>query len=131
MTELRDALVVKLEDENDFLRERVRQLMKELGQPDVSLVPLEWGLTRTEQAVIEALIAREFASKEFIMHFLYNDRPDDPPEQKIIDVLVCKARAKLAPFGIKVETLWGRGYRLDPVVRAQFGKSATGAEHAA
>ncbi|GAA2871795.1 DNA-binding response OmpR family regulator [Aminobacter niigataensis] len=40
---------------------------------------------------------------------------NEDPEIKIIDVWICKLRKKLLPLGVKIETVWGRGYRLLPV----------------
>jgi DNA-binding winged helix-turn-helix (wHTH) protein len=42
----------------------------------------------------------------------------DEPELKIIDVFVCKIRKKVRDAGMPsvFETIWGRGYRLDPNV---------------
>lgn len=47
-----------------------------------------------------------------IMAVLYRDDGKDEAEIKIIDVLVCKMRAELRPFGVEIETVRGAGYRL-------------------
>jgi hypothetical protein len=49
---------------------------------------------------------------------LYGDRPNLDPEIKIVDVYVCKARKKLKGFGVEIETVWGRGYRLSAECKA-------------
>jgi two-component system cell cycle response regulator CtrA len=52
-------------------------------------------------------------TKEMFLNNLYGGV--DEPEQKIIDVFICKLRKKLAnASGGKdyIETIWGRGYRL-------------------
>lgn len=36
----------------------------------------------------------------------------EEPEIKIIDVFVCKVRAKIKGMPIGIDTVWGRGYRL-------------------
>lgn len=52
-------------------------------------------------------------SKEQLMDDLYWRRNDDEePDAKIIDVWVCKLRPLIAPLGIRIETLWGKGYRM-------------------
>ncbi len=76
------------------------------------VAPIEWQLTMSEARVISLLLTRDVATKEAILHALYSDRPEEPPEIKIVDVFICKARKKLAPFGIEIETVWGRGYRI-------------------
>ncbi len=52
-------------------------------------------------------------SKEMFLNHLYGGM--DEPQQKIIDVFMCKLRKKLADAsGGKdyIETVWGRGYVL-------------------
>lgn len=43
------------------------------------------------------------------------NRPDTAEETnpKMVDVMVCNLRKKLKPFGLTIQTLWGRGYFLD------------------
>ncbi|YBV98388.1 helix-turn-helix domain-containing protein [Phyllobacteriaceae bacterium JZ32] len=50
-------------------------------------------------------------SSEQLMAALYW-ADDEEPLIKIIDVFICKLRKKLRPLDIKIETIWGRGYRL-------------------
>ena len=61
-------------------------------------------------------------TKEMFLNHLYGGM--DEPEQKIIDVFMCKLRKKLANAsggGNYIETMWGRGYRL----RAPHDKTLT------
>lgn len=51
-------------------------------------------------------------SKEAALEWLYQLNPDNVPEIKIIDVFVCKARKKLEPIGVRIDTVWGKGYAL-------------------
>lgn len=100
-----------LEAENDALRERIFQLEEAMGfhwEP-----PVEFHLTGSEGAILGCLMAKPVATKEMIYTALYGMRIDDPPEQKIIDVLICKIRPKLRPWKIEIETVWGRGYSLN------------------
>ena len=34
-----------------------------------------------------------------------------------MDVYVCKVRAKLERFGIRIETVWGHGYAVKPEMK--------------
>ncbi len=55
------------------------------------------------------------APRTFSKEQLLNATADygfDEREIKIVDVFVCKARKKLKPLGIEIETVWGRGYRI-------------------
>lgn len=74
-------------------------------------------LTGIEAKLLTALAldpSRVF-SKADLMDHMYGG--EDEPEQKIVDVLVCKLRRKLIEMndGLDViETNWGRGYRFIP-----------------
>lgn len=72
-------------------------------------------MTRQEFSIFEALqnAAPRLRSREQLLSDLYWREADDP-EIKIIDVFICKLRKKLSPLDIKIETAWGRGYRLIP-----------------
>ncbi len=72
-------------------------------------------LTRKEYQILELLSLRKGVTlmKEMFLNHLYGGM--DEPEQKIIDVFICKLRKKLAnASGGKdyIETIWGRGYVL-------------------
>lgn len=124
-----DARIEALTLENEGLRARIGELEDLLGF-EVSSPP-EWSLTGAERRVFGVLYARPMATKDAIMAALYRDRGRDEAEIKIVDVFVCKIRAKLAPFGIKIETRWGQGYYLTPemkrAARAQLEQSARAA----
>lgn len=105
------ARLEALEAENERLQDRILVLEELLG------IGIEWplflGLTPHEGKLLGALMKRELQSKESLLLALYGHKPDgDMPEIKIIDVFVCKARKKLARFGIRIDTVWGEGYRL-------------------
>lgn len=108
--QLEDAYVIRLEDENDELRERVRQMEEALGYR--AEMPLELGLTASEAKVLGYLYTVEMARKDGIMAALYADRPNEVPELKIADVYVCKIRNKVKGFGIQILTRWGSGWYL-------------------
>ena len=72
-------------------------------------------LTGREYQMLESLSLRKgmTMSKEMFLNHLYGGM--DEPEQKIIDVFICKLRKRLAnASGGKnyIETVWGRGYVL-------------------
>lgn len=73
-------------------------------------------LTSKEYAILELLVLRKgtILTKEMFLNHLYGGM--DEPDLKIIDVFVCKLRKKLAKEtnGINyIETVWGRGYKLN------------------
>lgn len=72
-------------------------------------------LTYKEYISIELLFLRngDVLSKETFIDQLYNGLKT--PQPKIIDVLICNLRRKIAyflPHQIYIETVWGRGYTL-------------------
>lgn len=72
-------------------------------------------LTTKEQVILELLSLKkgQVVTKEQFLNHLYSG--NDEPEQKIIDVFVCKLRKKLYEVsgGMNyIETIWGRGYAL-------------------
>ena len=68
---------------------------------------LTFGLTMQEARLV-ALIAWKGRASKSVLHLTVS--PDAEP--KIVDVLVCKCRQKLAPSGITIGTVWGWGYEL-------------------
>ena len=68
-------------------------------------------LTPTELAIVRLLFKFRgtVVTQRMLLSELYVDRPRGRvPENKIIDVLVCKVRAKMP--GHRIKTAWGRGY---------------------
>lgn len=109
----------ELECERDDARARIAELEEALFRPDFR-VPPEWKLTRQEVTLLGSLIASGDAvlTRAAMMSALYGS--DDWATPKIIDVLMTKMRAKLKPYGIAVETVWGRGYRLSGQAREKI-----------
>ncbi len=110
------ARLETIERENEQLRDRIAQLEALLFESE--RLPLELRLTTHEEALVAFLLKRNEVSKDQILTAIYGLLPDDDePELKIIDVYVCKARKKLAPFGLQIKTIWGRGYCLPPATK--------------
>lgn len=105
-----EPLVQQLREENELLRERVRQLEEALVPPSC-VVPKAWGLTGKEARVFAHLTTRNIASRQSIMMALYSDRLEEPDAQ-VITTYICKLRAKLKPFGVTITNVWGQGYSL-------------------
>src|SRR5215211_4778959 len=76
------------------------------------------GLTTKEYQILELLAMRQGTpiTKDMFLSHLYAGM--DEPEQKIIDVFICKLRKKLTEASggrDYIQTIWGRGYVLrDP-----------------
>lgn len=71
-------------------------------------------LSSNEAAMFVKLAERRGAtvSREALMQAMHGLNPDDEPEMKLIDVMICKLRKKMKPLGIDIATAWGRGWRL-------------------
>lgn len=70
-----------------------------------------FGLTPTEARYLDALADGRPKRKEAL--FAAGGHPEDV-EDKIVDVMICKLRDKLAGTGILIDTIWGAGYVLAP-----------------
>lgn len=97
---------------------------------EVRDVPLE--LTGKEYQILEFLLVRRGATvtKNNFLNRLYSGM--DEPEEKIIDVFMCKIRKKLqdilGPSGREyIETIWGRGYVLREPSRSNCSNAAPNA----
>lgn len=102
-----------LKDENETLRERIRQLEHELG---IDAVPVgAMGLTAREGSVLGAILkAPEICTRQRIYQTIYGG-DDDAADPKVIDVLMHKIRLKIKDIGATITTHQGVGYSIDPV----------------
>lgn len=98
-----------LRDENEELREAIRQLEGQLFNAGWE-PPQGLKLTRSEYKVLAALASKPRVTKEALYHALYSF--DDGPEPGILNVFISKLRRKLSPMGCEIETIWGLGYGL-------------------
>jgi DNA-binding winged helix-turn-helix (wHTH) protein len=73
----------------------------------VALSPSEW-------RVLEVLWRRRgcTVATDSLMALLYDSRPDEPPDDKIIVVYICRLRAALDHTPYSIRTLHGEGYEL-------------------
>lgn len=105
-----------LEEANALLEEELR---RERYGDDEWRAPAVLCLTPKEEAFLKVLMARDWCTKEQIMDAVYS-LTEDQPGMKIVDVFICKLRAKLRPRGLEIATLWGRGYELTAEARARL-----------
>lgn len=113
--------VIDLLEERDTLRETVAQLedkLREMCAPRGVMLPRSWRLTRKEELTVLAFlkVGTNTLDRERLMLTLYGMFDDDTPDVKICDVFICKIRRKMmeAQTRIHIETVWGRGWRLEP-----------------
>ena len=77
-------------------------------------------LTYSERMLLGLLMRRHRATKDQMMTMLYADRPDEEPDSKILDVMICKMRKKLSPHGVEIRTIHGAGYEFTPTSREKI-----------
>lgn len=97
--------------DRDELAARVEQIDEALRND--WWMPPAWRLTPSEGALLNAILLRNGGSKQQLHAILFGGAIDGGPEIKIIDVFICKLRRKLKPWGIQIETYWGRGYGIE------------------
>jgi two-component system cell cycle response regulator CtrA len=96
------------------LLDRIDQLEAELGMKVE--IPPEFGIPRNMGALLTMLLKREVVTRDGALLAIYSGMPntwDKEPDPKIIDVFICKLRARLKKHGIKVSCKWGLGYFMD------------------
>lgn len=119
--------IVDLLEEIDTLREAVRRY-EEILKPSL-YAPKAWRLTPSEEGVLLVLYGAKtrVVHRERMLIGLYGILAD-APDQKTLDVFVCKIRRKLmeAQARISIETVWGRGWRLTEESHARLHAVLTG-----
>jgi two-component system cell cycle response regulator CtrA len=119
-TELRLARerIAQLRSQNEYLEERLRDERERFAP--VRVFPVAWGLTRLETTLLAALASREMVSRDHLMAAMYPPHVRDEINPKIVEVTICKIRAKLRPLGMEIHTRWGMGWHVDADVRARL-----------
>lgn len=79
------------------------------------------GMSRSESIILALLMRHDMVTKDQMMFALYDGKPEaydrDP---KILDVWIHKLRKRLAPLGVEIELVWGRGKRIGPAGKAKL-----------
>lgn len=95
---------------------RIGRMAVDLSARTVAIDDQPLHVTAKEYSILELLALRRgmTLTKETFLDHLYGGM--DEPEQKIIDVFICKLRKKIAAVSghqTTIRTIWGRGYTLD------------------
>lgn len=118
-----DVIISQQREKIGELEEQVRQLKKVLVP--VFVTPVEWGLTRKQQALFCMLLKREIVTRDMLDAAEITGASITPNHSNVI---LYQLRKKLKKFGIQVKTEWGVGWRL--VDRKNWQKRLTDAEAA-
>jgi DNA-binding response OmpR family regulator len=110
----REAALQARVDELEFEVAELRAALSPPGwQP-----PRAWKLTRREGQVFALFLARELVTQALVSVQLWPE-PDGGRSSNLLAVHVCKLRAKLAPFGVRLQLVGrGEGYTIPPAQRA-------------
>ncbi len=108
------------EREQQGFESEMRMVVSE-ALKDVPEFKPELGLSRTEAEILAVLAKRhgKLVSKEALMTLVYATDPDAVPDDKVIDVWICKIRPKL-PISCMIETARGQGWRLKGDMKQLF-----------
>lgn len=103
-----------LEDEAATWRERYESLKRDLDEMAATIMPQTLHLTRTEARLLALLYRHPMVTREVAFQVLYGNRvhDDELPDIKILDVFVCKLRAKLKLWRMSVETIYAQGFAM-------------------
>ncbi len=105
-------------EEVERLTDEISVLVAAYAMPTVGDDWAKYGLTASELRLVELLNAKRgrIVTRSAMMNALYFDRnPDDEPEQKIVDVYICRIRKRLAGSDIVIDAVPGLGYRMAQV----------------
>jgi len=103
---------------------RIGRMTIDLGSRTVEIDDKPLHVTAKEYSILELLALRRgmTLTKETFLDHLYGGM--DEPEQKIIDVFICKLRKKIAAVSghqTAIRTIWGRGYTLEEAETSATG----------
>jgi hypothetical protein len=105
-----EARAKLLDVENQTLREEVQALKKALA--GAAEPPPFFNFTTSEAAMFSVLMKNRAPRVDTFMAALYSSQADDPPDENILDVWICKMRKKLNPYGIEIKTHWGECWEM-------------------
>lgn len=71
--------------------------------------------TRLQSAILAVLLKRHEVTKDQLHQVVEQLRSGakDATDRKMVDVLICLLRRKLAPFHVPIKTSWGVGYLIE------------------
>lgn len=111
--------IAALEEANQALRDRNAWLETELYGRRWAC-PAELGMTRSEMAILSALVTNAVCSFEVLHRATARAGREPETDLKIVQVFICRMRPRLAAFDIRIETVWRYGYQLEKTARRRL-----------
>lgn len=102
-----DFIIARQCEKIEELEGQVRQLKKLLVPAFVT--PIEWGLTRKQQALFSMLLTRDLVTRDMLDAAAITGASSTP---NYGNVILYQLRKKLKKFGVQVKNEWGVGWRL-------------------
>src|ERR1700733_3368614 len=107
-----DEQIAALREALSEARETIRQLQKESSNPTTKLYE-GIKLTKTERMVLDILVAANgVCSRDRLLNGLYLSQGKECPTEKVINVMICRIRQKVAPHRVDIGTVHGYGYMM-------------------
>lgn len=72
-----------------------------------------------QAAILDALMCGRLLSVDKILEITHGLRAGDV-SRKTVDVQICRLRKTFKPFGIRIDTIHGAGYRIEPLDRQRI-----------
>jgi DNA-binding response OmpR family regulator len=109
-------------------KSRIATIKRGFMEPDYSRP--EWCLPRREVQVFQALMAArsEWVSRDTMYELIFSDYEQRKANINAVECHISKLKAKLSPFGIRVESRRFQGCRINPEDRARLREGIAGAE---
>ena len=102
-----DVIIARQRETIEELKEQVRQLKKLLVP--IFVTPVEWCLTRKQQALFCMLLKREIVTRDMLDAAEITGASITP---NYGNVILYQLRKKLKKFGVQVKNVWGVGWSL-------------------
>lgn len=96
-----------------------KRLISELLPPDWIDTQCLGGLAPQEAWCLAVLLHRPQLSRDQFHFALAYDRPEYQFGERRADTLICKLRRKLRPYGIEIQTYYGKGFGMHAAMRAK------------
>lgn len=107
-----------LREQNETLKERIRQLEQALGYEMDT--PPKWEMTRGEAIIFSSLIVKGFCSYNCLQIALHFDQWREIPDKTSVHAMMWRVRRKIRGDGLEIESVPGRGYRISPETKKRY-----------
>lgn len=115
---------MNLAERCELLEEENRQLKAALCGSEAIHFPREWKLNAAERRVVRSLASSPSGFRTHEALFKVAAVKEDV-DRALLGVVIARARRKLKPYGIEIQTVWGEGYKLYPESRLAVLKACS------